>query len=269
MADQHAKRRPKQFKTPVICDRCCAEGPRRSNSQIYCSECADVANREKNRANEERKRRATGIIALGSTVKCSGCGADYVRVNGAQKDCPSCVASRKDDANRLRYEKYEKGRKRVRNGEADKARSARWISNNKNKRIETCRKYYERNRDSIRHKSRLYNQKEEVQARRREYEVNKRATDPKYRLNCAMKAGLRRGLLDGKGGQRWEDLAGYSLESLSRHLERQFDRAMSWDNYGDGGWHVDHIRPLDAYEFTTTECEDFKAAWALSNLRPL
>ncbi|OKP79784.1 hypothetical protein BTE77_06750 [Ensifer adhaerens] len=51
------------------------------------------------------------------------------------------------------------------------------------------------------------------------------------------------------------------------HLEAQFTDGMTWDNYGE--WHVDHIIPLAAHNYETTDDIDFKRAWAMSNLQPL
>jgi hypothetical protein len=51
------------------------------------------------------------------------------------------------------------------------------------------------------------------------------------------------------------------------HLERQFLPGMSWENRTR--WDVDHIVPLKAFSFTSAEDPDFRAAWHLSNLRPL
>jgi hypothetical protein len=42
---------------------------------------------------------------------------------------------------------------------------------------------------------------------------------------------------------------------------------MTWENYGE--WHVDHIVPVSAHNFETTEDIDFKKCWDLSNLQPL
>lgn len=36
-----------------------------------------------------------------------------------------------------------------------------------------------------------------------------------------------------------------------------------------GEWHVDHIVPLSSFDFATPDDPGFKAAWALTNLRPL
>lgn len=70
-----------------------------------------------------------------------------------------------------------------------------------------------------------------------------------------------------KGGRSWESLLGYSAADLRAHLERQFERGMNWDNYGE--WHVDHILPVASFSFASPDDPEFKACWALANLRPL
>ena len=42
---------------------------------------------------------------------------------------------------------------------------------------------------------------------------------------------------------------------------------MSWDNYGE--WHIDHILPDSSFYYVSTEDDEFKKCWALSNLQPL
>ena len=72
---------------------------------------------------------------------------------------------------------------------------------------------------------------------------------------------------ESKASRKWEDLAGYSLKELMIHLERQFHDGMTWENADE--WHVDHIIPLSSFSFYSYECDEFKAAWAITNLRPL
>lgn len=79
---------------------------------------------------------------------------------------------------------------------------------------------------------------------------------------------IRNALKANKTGRHWETLTGYTLEQLIKHLEKQFDKNMTWDNYGSY-WSVDHILPLSVHNFTEPENIDFKRAWALKNLRPL
>ena len=63
---------------------------------------------------------------------------------------------------------------------------------------------------------------------------------------------------------------GYTRRDLIRHLERQFTKGMSWDNYAGGKharsgvWVVDHIVPKRLFSE-----EDTLIAYALTNLRPL
>lgn len=95
----------------------------------------------------------------------------------------------------------------------------------------------------------------------------RRKTSPSYALNGRMGCSVRRALRDRKAGKSWEVLVGYTLADLVFHIERQFKRGMSWGNMEK--WHVDHIVPLSSFSYDSPDDPDFKAAWALSNLRPL
>jgi hypothetical protein len=86
------------------------------------------------------------------------------------------------------------------------------------------------------------------------------------RISASMNACLRRGGST-KSHRPWESLVGYTLADLMRHLERQFRGKMSWKNRDK--WHIDHILPLSSFKFTSADDPEFRAAWALTNLRPL
>jgi len=62
---------------------------------------------------------------------------------------------------------------------------------------------------------------------------------------------------------------GYTVAKLMAHLEKLFRPGMCWENYGRGGWHIDHIIPRAAFNYQTPQDIDFKRCWALSNLQPL
>jgi hypothetical protein len=96
-----------------------------------------------------------------------------------------------------------------------------------------------------------------------------RKADPAFVLNSQMSSGISKSLGKGvKAGRTWQSLAGYTAEQLMRHLERQFVEGMTWENRG-ADWHIDHIIPLSSFKFSCAEDREFKAAWCLSNLRPL
>jgi hypothetical protein len=62
-------------------------------------------------------------------------------------------------------------------------------------------------------------------------------------------------------------MLGYSSVDLVNHLESKFVNGMSWDNYGRGGWHIDHIRPIAS--FATNKPSWLNEAFSLNNLQPL
>jgi hypothetical protein len=98
-------------------------------------------------------------------------------------------------------------------------------------------------------------------------EKKRRENNPGLRVHMSMSRLICLSLNGDKGGRRWQDLVGYTLEDLKRHLERQFTRGMTWSNYGE--WQIDHILPRASFSFTTVEEPDFRHCWALTNLRPL
>ena len=61
---------------------------------------------------------------------------------------------------------------------------------------------------------------------------------------------------------------GYQTDDLIKHLERQFVPRMGWHNYGSE-WEIDHIIPLCKFRLCGEADDEFRAAWALTNLRPL
>lgn len=77
--------------------------------------------------------------------------------------------------------------------------------------------------------------------------------------------------LRARGGKKegsWRRRFGYSPNELVAHIERQFTKGMTWENYGTF-WHLDHIVPVKSFNFTSYDDPEFKAVWALTNLRPL
>lgn len=94
--------------------------------------------------------------------------------------------------------------------------------------------------------------------------------NPQFKLHANTSRAIRKALV-GKGGRSWEELVGYTAEQLKSHIERQFTRGMGWHNYGKGAgkWHIDHIVPQSAFDFSSPDDPGFKACWALTNLRPM
>lgn len=85
-------------------------------------------------------------------------------------------------------------------------------------------------------------------------------------LSARISERVRQSLIYGKSAS-WTKLVDYTVNDLQRHLERQFARGMTWDNFGE--WHIDHIIPIARFTFSSVDDEQFKQCWSLTNLRPL
>lgn len=97
----------------------------------------------------------------------------------------------------------------------------------------------------------------------------RKMADPKKKLSSQISQHICTSLTNGKSGYSWERAVGYTIEELMAHLESQFQSGMTWENRGRGGWHIDHIRPVSDFDFTSVEDPEFKECWSLWNLQPL
>lgn len=241
---------------------------------------------------DNRKRRLSGAIE----TQCPQCkilkprtreffSASKTRPDGLVSWCKTCAAEEKRrnrKANPEHWSAIEKAR-HLRHGERRNAHSRlKWaingptyLKNSKQRRAqkaiqyEAARRakialhperarairaaYYERNRDRI------------ISQMRARWAI----ADTRKRLRTYMGANISHSLARrAKAGRGWQTLLGYTTADLVRHLERQFVRGMTWENYGKE-WHVDHILPVSMFTFTKPEDEGFHACWAITNLRPL
>lgn len=96
----------------------------------------------------------------------------------------------------------------------------------------------------------------------------KRRATPKGHLEALLRSAMHRGIRRGTKRSKTFDILGFTIDRLMAHLEAQFAPGMTWENHG-AAWHIDHIRPLSSFNYETPQDAEFKAAWALTNLRPL
>jgi hypothetical protein len=62
-------------------------------------------------------------------------------------------------------------------------------------------------------------------------------------------------------------MMGYGPSQLRQRMECQFLPGMTWENYGKGGWHIDHKKPISA--FIRQGIIEPRTVNMLSNLQPL
>jgi len=60
---------------------------------------------------------------------------------------------------------------------------------------------------------------------------------------------------------------GCTIQELKKHLENQFIDNMTWDNHGQFGWHIDHIKPVNTFDLNDEK--QLMECWNYTNLRPL
>lgn len=181
-------------------------------------------------------------------------------VSGVCKSCDNKRASLRD---RAEYSKLYRGTNKVKL----KKRSKSYYKANR-ERLKTKQRAYRReNLDECKARSNKYQKenKTKIRSYKREY-LNK---NPKYKLYKSISGRVWFSLKGNKKGRHWEDLVGYTLNELKKHLEKLFTKGMTWNNYGRYGWHLEHKIPIDAFNFTKTEHSDFKRCWALKNLQPM
>ena len=104
---------------------------------------------------------------------------------------------------------------------------------------------------------------------KRDYEKNRKDSDPLYKLvanfRTAIYTVLKESNVDKYG--HYFDVLQYSPEELINHLEKQFKDDMTWDNYGI--WHVDHKLPITSFDIQEMGDEEFMKCWSLDNLQPM
>lgn len=142
-----------------------------------------------------------------------------------------------------------------------------WYEENAEEKKAYQRQYRKDNLEEVRKRDKEYRQSHRKKTNL--YYKERRKNNPVTQLSRNISSMMSYSLKNGKNGQHWEDLAGWTAEECRARLESLFTEGMSWDNYGRGGWVVDHIIAICRWNITSTECQAFKGCWSLDNLQPL
>lgn len=197
------------------------------------------------------------------------CGALVIYKSNKRKYCPSCALAKKRETARrvMTAQRIKKGIKPVK-GQTIACADCKieLITKSVNtKRCKPCQdKVYE---ERARVNSRIKRSTDDGRKYFNSWSRNKTQTDVASRISAHFKVLIHRALGKNKAGKSWKTFVDYSLEELMQHLEKQFLAGMNWENKGD--WHIDHIVPRTSFVYSSPDDAEFKAAWALSNLRPI
>jgi len=164
--------------------------------------------------------------------------------------------------------------------ESHRASSARYYAANKDTHRARVRRWQEANPDKLRaYRKAAYakdpakaaEQQRRWQAKNRDYvnaEVRrKRQVDVQFRAACQISAALRNMLLGNTLSGKYVTLLRCTVPEMRAHLESKFAPGMSWATRGRFGWHIDHIKPLSAFDLS--DPKQLEQACHYTNLQPL
>lgn len=127
------------------------------------------------------------------------------------------------------------------------------------------KRYRDKNKEKI--KKYQQNNKQKLRNYMKEYRKEKYDKDIQFRISTILRSRLGKAIKDeSKIGSAIKDL-GCSITELKSYLESKFLTGMTWDNYGLDGWHIDHIKPLSA--FNLSDKKQILEACHYTNLQPL
>jgi len=141
----------------------------------------------------------------------------------------------------------------------------------KKRKSENHKKWSENNREYLTeyHKKWRTENVDKWRKTKRDYEKNRKDSDPLYKLvanfRTAIYTVLKESNVDKYG--HYFDVLQYTPKELINHLEKQFKDDMTWDNYGI--WHVDHKSPITSFDIQEMGDEEFMRCWCLDNLQPM
>ena len=163
---------------------------------------------------------------------------------------------------------YEANKDKIR--EKDKERHKAYYEANKDKIREQRKAYREANKDKI--KAYREANKEKIRLYQKEWTIKKRKEDPLFKLQKNIRS-LILDKIKKKGytkKSKTYQILGCTYEEFKEHLERQFTKGMTWENYGD--WHLDHIYPVSLAEneeelIKLNHYTNFQPLWAEDNIK--
>ncbi|MHA2068050.1 MAG: hypothetical protein ACXABY_27125 [Candidatus Thorarchaeota archaeon] len=128
-------------------------------------------------------------------------------------------------------------------------------------------RYYYRHRDRINAERKTEEYKVWFREYQSQWSKKRIAKDLNYKLKRKLRYYLWRGLKGLRKCNSAIDLIGCTIDELKVYLEGRFQEGMTWDNYGQPGWELDHIIPVSSFDLT--DIEQRKQCFHYTNLQPL
>lgn len=221
-------------------------------------------------------------VNITSAKTCTACGSvkpateEFFHVHksgklGLRAQCRDCRKARMREM--IKEPHHAAKRKAFQEAHTASGRKAElnreWRRNNPESAALSAKRYREKNRE----KKRAYDQRwrdanRDLVRAKQDRAYRKEMSCPAKVLKRRIRARLRE-MVKGIGSVRTEAILGYTKEQLATHIQRQFTKGMTWEKLMSGEIHIDHITPVSSFSITGIDCAEFRACWALPNLRPM
>ena len=208
------------------------------------------------------------------TKTCSMCKKESnidnfsMKGNRIRSNCKCCEKKRR----KLGWEKVKKVKNEIKRNryKNDAEYRKKVLSYPRKKRPynkEYHKKYNIKNRDKLKKYAKLRWIKD-----KQKYNVyikQRRKNDLYFDLKCKLRDRVLKAIKRQKAfkGKRTLELLGCSVECCKKHIEALFKDGMTWANHGKFGWHIDHIKPCDAFDLTDPKQQE--ECFHYTNLQPL
>lgn len=196
--------------------------------------------------------------------KCKRCRSSVtVEINtddSITKSCTKCTEEKPATLEFFHKSKREKDGLRSQCKICRAKEKLEFRAKNRDRILKQSREYHAR--PEIKQKMHEYRTSERYRKMKREREKERRETDPLYKLTHYLRTSFNRYV---KKENSTFEYIGIDKYEFFKYIESRFTEGMTWDNYGK--WHIDHIKPLASFDFSTEE-EIYKA-WNYKNLQPL
>jgi hypothetical protein len=154
---------------------------------------------------------------------------------------------------------------RDKNRERINATTRAWHAANRDK----ARAYYHANKEKLAPSFKRWKaaNKEHTNAYAKAWHNNRYATDPEFRLRKLLRRHSTRINRPNRKAGTSVAYLGCTIAEAKRHIESLWAPGMTWENHSLHGWHIDHVIPLAAFDFTDEE--QAKKALHYTNLQPM
>jgi hypothetical protein len=150
--------------------------------------------------------------------------------------------------------------------ECDKKNSKDYASKNREKLNKYHKDYSDKYRERIREIKRdCYHRNKEKYLSTRNKKLKE---DVSFSLSFRFSNLLRIYLRGNKNNKKWQNIVGYDIKKLQKHLTETIPSGYGWIDYLGGKLHIDHIIPQSLYKFSSYN-KEFRKCWNLRNLRLL